>query len=57
MTGGDHIQIARVFPRRTAATPDDALAFTTPPPKDLTDIGGVHVSVAFYVQQDVMHIT
>ena len=27
--------------------PDDALAFTAPPPKDLTDIGEVHVSVAF----------
>ena len=29
--------IIRVFPRRTKATPDDALAFTTPPPKQGTD--------------------
>ena len=40
--------IARVFPRRTTATPDDALAFTTPPPKQgLPDIDEVHISVAF----------
>lgn len=40
-------RIARVFPRRTAATPDDALAFTTLPPKELPEIDEVHVSVAF----------
>jgi hypothetical protein len=40
-------RIARVFPRRTAATPDDALVFTTPPPKELPDADEVHVSVAF----------
>ncbi len=40
-------RIARVFPRRTKATPDDALAFTTPPPKELPDRDKVHVSVAF----------
>jgi hypothetical protein len=40
-------KIARVFPRRTRATPDDALAYTTPPPKELPDITGIHVSVAF----------
>ena len=49
-------RIARVFPRRTSATPDDPLAFTTAPPKFLFDsnssinIGGIdeiHVSVAF----------
>jgi len=39
--------IARVFPRRTTATPDDALVFTTPPPEELPDISEVHVSVAF----------
>jgi len=45
--------IVRAFPRRTTATPDDALAFTTPPPKDLSKINGiekvseVHISVAF----------
>ena len=45
-----HINIARVFSRRTTATPDDALAFTTPPPKDLLalpDIDEVHISVTF----------
>ena len=42
------MNIARVFPRRTKATPDDPLAFCGPPPKtDLPDIDEVHVSVAF----------
>lgn len=41
------MKIARVFPRRTNATPDNELAFTTPPPKILPDIDEVHVSVAF----------
>lgn len=40
--------IARVFPRRTRATPDDALAFTSAPPRDgLPNIDEVHISVAF----------
>ena len=42
------MKIARVFPRRTKATPDDPLAFTGPPPKGgLPDIKEVHVSVTF----------
>jgi hypothetical protein len=41
------LRIARVFPRRTRATPDDPLAFTTPPPKELPGIDEIHVSVAF----------
>ena len=41
------LKIARVFPRRTTATPDDSLAFTTLPPKILPDIDKVHVSVTF----------
>lgn len=41
------MRIARVFPRRTNATPDDDLSFTTPPPEILPDIDEVHVSVAF----------
>ena len=40
-------RIARVFPRRTNATPDDALVFTTPPPTILPDIDEIHISVAF----------
>jgi hypothetical protein len=48
-------RIARVFPRRTKATPDDALAFTSPPPKDFlqsldsgqVSLDAVNVSVAF----------
>lgn len=37
-----------MFPRRTKATPDDPLAFTTAPPKTgLPDIDEVHISVAF----------
>ena len=40
--------IARVFPRRTKATPDDALAFTGEPPLlELPEIDEVHISVAF----------
>ncbi len=41
------MRIARVFPRRTKATPDDALAFTSPPPKAVPDADEVHVSVTF----------
>lgn len=42
-------RIARVFPRRTAATPDDDLAFVdcTPPMLILPELDEVHVSVAF----------
>lgn len=44
-------EIARVFPRRTKATPDDALAFTGPLPRAIRETGGgideVHVSVTF----------
>lgn len=40
--------IARVFPRRTAATPTDGLAFTDAPPLlTLPEIDEVHISVAF----------
>jgi len=42
-----YLKIARVFPRRTKATPDDALAFTTPPTKELSDIDEIHISVTF----------
>jgi hypothetical protein len=49
------MNLARVFPRRTAATPDDAFAFISPPPKGLLNdlhsgkqsIDKVHVSVTF----------
>jgi hypothetical protein len=42
------MQVARVFPRRTAATPDDALAFIDAPPLlSLPEIDEVHISVAF----------
>ena len=46
------MKIARVFPRRTVATPDDALAFTTPPPKILPDIDEVHISTTFTYDMD-----
>ena len=46
------MKIARVFPRRTTATPDDTLAFTTPPPKELPDIDEVHISVTFTYDMD-----
>lgn len=42
------MKTARVFPRRTKATPDDILAFTAPPVlSDLPEIDEVHISVAF----------
>ena len=41
------MKIARVFPRRTAATPDDELAFVDAPPKILPEIDEVHISVTF----------
>lgn len=51
MTGsqsGAGKRIARVFPRRTRATPDDGLSFFgLPPLLDLPEIDEVHVSVAF----------
>ena len=36
-----------MFPRKTNATPDDELVFTTPPPKILPDIDEAHISVTF----------
>ena len=39
--------IARVFPRITKATPNDALAYYGPPPMFLPEITEVHISVAF----------
>ena len=42
------MRIARVFPRRTKATPDDQLVFTGPPPLlDLPEINEVHISVTW----------
>ena len=41
------MKIARVFPRRTNATPDDELSFTKTPPKEMSEIDEVHISVAF----------
>jgi hypothetical protein len=40
--------LARVFPRRTNATPDDAYAFVGSPPALLPDdITEIHISVSF----------
>ncbi|MFT9076545.1 hypothetical protein [Ethanoligenens sp.] len=42
------MKIARVFPRRTAASPNDDLAFFGPPPiLTLPEVDEVHISVAF----------
>ena len=42
------MRVARVFPRRTKATPDDPLAFTGPPPfLDLPEIDEVHISATW----------
>ena len=39
--------IIRVFPSRTAATPDDPLAFVGNPPSEIPQADEIHVSVAF----------
>lgn len=39
--------IARIFPRRTKATPTDELAFTGPPGLFPPDVDEIHVSVSF----------
>lgn len=41
------MKIARVFPRRTKATPVDVLAFTEPPGLFPPEVDAVHVSVTF----------
>jgi len=41
------MSIARVFPRRTSATPDDDLAFVGDPPLFLPEADEVHVSCTF----------
>lgn len=41
------MKIARVFPRRTSATPDDDLAFVGDPPLFLPAVDEVHVSCTF----------
>lgn len=40
------MKIARIFPRKTNATPDDSLVFFGGPPRDL-DFDNAHISVAF----------
>ena len=46
--GGNRMRIARVFPRKTNASPNDALAFfDNPPMLILPEIDEVHISVAF----------
>jgi hypothetical protein len=45
--------LARVFPRRTKATPDDAYAFVGLPPANLPDdITDIHISVSFSFDLD-----
>lgn len=41
------MRIARIFPRRTSATPDDELAFVGDPPLFLPEVDEVHVSCTF----------
>lgn len=41
-------KIARVFPRKTKATPDDDLCFFGPPPLlNMPEVDEVHISVTF----------
>ena len=47
------MKIARVFPRKTKATPDDPLVFFGYPRRDnLPEVDEVHVSVAFTGDMD-----
>ena len=46
-------KIARVFPQRTNATPDDELAFTSGPPSTPIDVDEVHVSCTFTYDIDL----
>ncbi len=41
------MKIARVFPRKTNATPDDILSFFGNPPRDPPEVDQVHISVTF----------
>ena len=41
------MKLARVFPRKTAASPTDDLTFFGPPPEPFPEIDEVHVSVTF----------
>jgi len=41
------MKIARVFPRKTNASPDDDLAFFGPPPEPYPEVDEVHISVTF----------
>lgn len=52
------MRIARVFPRKTAASPDDELAFFGPPPESDLEVDEVHVSVTYsYDMQDAENLT
>ena len=41
------IKIARVFPRKTNATPDDPLSFVGKPPNPPPEVDEIHISVTF----------
>lgn len=41
------MKIARVFPRKTNATPIDSLSFIGDPPKEFPEIDEIHISVTF----------
>lgn len=46
--GGGEMRIARVFPRKTTATPTDELAFVgSPPMLSMPEVDEVHISVTF----------
>lgn len=49
----DEIKIARVFPRRTSATPDDDLSFVGMPPDNPPEVDAVHVSVTWSYDVDL----
>jgi len=46
------MKIARIFPRKTAASPDDELAFFGPPPEGF-QADEVHISLAFSYDKDI----
>ena len=42
-----NLKIARVFPRKTNASPVDDMAFFGPPPEGGVDVDSVHISVVY----------
>lgn len=48
------VKIARIFPRKTKATPEDELCFFGPPPLlNMPEVDEVHISVTFTYDRQI----